>query len=389
MRKKVVSVLDLKQRNQAAILSLLTQQRLSRADIGRALGLTRASVGEHIDQLMEAGRVYERGIGQIKRGRSPVLLDVVADFGFFAGIYLSRGACRFGLVDMKGGVINGGNVADAPDMNAKKVLEAAAEGILSLIKECRLDQEKLVSVGFSAPGPIDVKEGVILTPPGFSHWHGFDVAKQLKEILHRSIVIESNAASQAEAELRFGHGKRCKNFLMLLVDSGGIGGSIVIDGRRVTSTAGFGGEIGHASIKLDGRLCACGNSGCLERYAGISEILRESFSPQDGMYSWQQIVDSAERNDERCIEAIDREAHYLAAALVSYVNVLEPQAIILGGDLLYKPERLTASLNKALSSRAIMRSVHSVDVLPSAQKSGHHILSAVAPAFNRYYEEGL
>jgi len=389
MRKKVVSVLDLKQRNQAAILNLLTQQRLSRADIGRALGLTRASVGEHIDHLMEAGLVYERGIGQIKRGRSPVLLDVVAGFGFFAGIYLSRGTCRFGLVDMKGGVIANGNVSDAHGMDANTVLETAAEGILSLIKECCLVPEKLVSVGFSAPGPIDVKEGIILTPPGFSQWHGIAVAERLRGILHQSVTIESNAASQAEAELRFGHGKRCKNFLMLLVDSSGIGGSVVIDGRRVTSMAGFGGEIGHASIVLDGRLCACGNSGCLERYAGISEILRDCFSPQDGMSSWQQIVDCAEKNNARCIEAIEREAHYLAAAIVSYVNVLEPQAIILGGDLLYKPELLTASLNKALSARAIMRSVHNIDVLPSAQKTGHHILSAVAPAFNRYYEEGL
>ena len=388
MKKEAVNILELKRRNQAAILNLLTRQCMSRSDIARSLGLTRASAGEHIDRLMDEGMVCESGVGQIERGRKPMLFDIVPDYGYFAGIYLSREDCYFGLVDMKGCIILGRSLKDAPIMEPERVLENAATGILSMIEECSLIADKLIGVGFSVPGPVDAKNGVIISPPGFSHWHNVSPSKTLGKFISQPILIENNAASQTMAEMRFGLGRKYKSFLSLLVDSG-IGGGIIINGRRVTGEGGFGAELGHTSIIMDGRLCACGNRGCLERYAAIPEILRDCFSPRDGFNTWQQVVNGAEKNDARCIDAIEREAHYLATAIVNYVNILEPQAIVLGGDLQYKPKRISLLLKEAISARAIMRKVHNITVLPSALEPNHHILSAAATTIDRYYEEGL
>jgi len=388
MKREAVNVLELKRRNQTAILNLLTRQCMSRTDIARVLGLSRASAGEHIDRLMEEGMVRESGIGQIGRGRKPMLFDIVPDYGYFAGIYLSRDACLFGIVDMKGCTIACSSLEDAPYILPDRVLKEVAGKILSMIEENNLAAEKLIGVGFSVPGPVDVKNGVILSPPGFSHWHGVSPHKTLGNFFSQPVLVENNAASQTLAELRFGLGRQYKSFLRLFVDSG-IGGGIIINGRRIAGEGGFGAEFGHTSIIMDGRLCDCGNSGCLERYAAIPEILRDCFSPRDGISTWQQVVDGAEKNDARCIDAIEREAHYLASAIVNYINILEPQAIVLGGDLQYKPERISLHLKKEISSRAIMRNVRSIDVLPSALESNHHILSAAATMLDRYYEDGL
>ena len=122
----------MKANNQRTILNILCQRSLSCAEIARQLGLTRASVCNHVNELISGGIVMETGAeenGEKGRGRKPTLLDINPDYGYVGGLYLSRGTCFIGLTDMKGKVLSSSQVRQAEHSAPTDVLIAAV-GIL-------------------------------------------------------------------------------------------------------------------------------------------------------------------------------------------------------------------------------------------------------------------
>ena len=368
---------DMKKINQNAILRMLYQKNMSSAELSRVLGLTRASVSNHLGELTSDGLVMEVGTGESTRGRKPTLLDINPAYGYVAGLYLSRGTFIVGLTDMKGGVLKSAPVCARTDAVPKDMLDEAIRVLNTLIADVGVPGDKIIGMGVSVPGPVDTLSGVMLTPPGFEKWHNFPIVTTLSSMTGWKVFVENNAISLTLAELRYGHGREISNYIYIVVDSG-IGGGLVIGGHIYRGKSKFGTELGHTSIKMDGRLCVCGNVGCLERYASIPALLAEVFSPNEGVHSWHQVVEAAEAGDERCLRVMDREANYLAIALVNFVNVLEPEAVIFGGHLLHHPARMTWLLHDRIQRHMIMRDIRDIKVLPSALRDDIEVRAAAA-----------
>lgn len=381
---------DMKANNQNAILNILCQHDISCTEIARRLGLTRASVSNHTNELISNGLVLEIGAGESGkkgRGRKPTLLGINQDYGYVGGLYISRGACFVGLTDMKGDVLISAPVQRPADAAPTELLKSAV-GILSeLIIRANVSGERVIGLGVSVPGPVDTVNGIMLSPPDFKKWHNFPLTPLLSSMTGMNVLMENNATSLTLAEMRFGHGRDLHDFVYLVVDSG-IGGGLVIGGKLFKGKNGFGSEIGHTSIMMNGRLCSCGNSGCLERYASIPVLLSEAFSNDEGMDSWRKIVDAAENNDEHCLTVMDREAEYLSTALVDIINVLEPEAVVFGGDLLYKPSLITRLLHDRIKNRMITRGYRDFRILPSALSDETGVQAAATVVLNDFFSRG-
>ena len=213
-----------------------------------------------------------------------------------------------------------------------------------------MDKSKILGIGISSPGPLDCEGGKILNPPQFDRWHGVEISAILSQALDLPAYLEHDVCALALHQLEMGHSR---NFMLVFVDIG-IGAAIMSGGELVGNSRYFTGEVGHTTIRFDGRQCACGNRGCLETYASIPALLEgSSFS------SWRELADSAEQSPE-AQRLVYQEALYLSAGLINLLNLIPVDTIYLSGDICYRYELLAAHLLQEISAKALFGSTDSI-----------------------------
>lgn len=349
---------------------------MSRAEIARRMGLTRAATSLIADELLGEGLIEETTANATRRGRTPVPLTLRQDAGYAVGVYLNRDGCIAGIVDMCGHVLVKERLRLEGTERLEK-LEILAKAVERMQLQARIPREKMIGVGVSAPGPLDGESGIILNPPRFDLWHYTEIGSILQDRLGLPIYLENNASCLA----RYNHGKPeamgSENFLLLLVDSGV--GSGVISGGKVLKGAGyFTSELGHTSIDFRGRSCACGNIGCMEAYAAIPNLLRNT-----PFTSWREVMDQRLDNPG-AMELVELETDYLAAGIANMTNLVSLDTVLLAGDLLYSAAELAPILERKVNSRILRRNILPMRVLPSCSGPDSGVLAAADVAFGRF-----
>lgn len=361
--------------NRKLITGIIHREPVSRAELARKTGLTRAAVSIIVDELISDGIVIEKGVAEAELGRKPVLLDINPDSCYALGLNISRDKCSLGIVNLKGELkarkeIDLSNAADAGE--ALKIIAGEIKGMPF---ETGIAPKKLLGLGISTPGPVDVFSGTIINPPNFDMWKNVNIVGELKKEFPCNILLENNSAALALAEKYYGLGKKFSNFILMVVDTG-IGSGIVINDKLYRGFGGFGGEIGHTSINVNGDLCSCGNVGCLEMYASMPAVLKKAKRIEPGISSWNEIVDRAEAGDKRFLEIVEEEARYLSAGIVNAVNILEIEAVVLTGDICYKHGIIIDSLSRYVNERAMTRKVHRVGLYTSEITKNADVIAA-------------
>lgn len=318
----------MRQKNEKIILSLINNEPLSRAEIAKKTGLTKAAVTIITEDLINRGYITEKNVEVKSVGRNPVMLHINGDSVYVVGINITRTDVTVGITDISGKIVS--EECFDIDVPGKTVcsIEKSVKKQLSLV-----DENKIYKYSVVTPGPVDTRRGIILNPPNFDEWHGFEIVKNIGGMTDKKVVFGNVSAATALAEKYFGAGTNCSDFIALLVDSG-IGSGIVtnnclFDGRS---------EFGHISINHTGKPCRCGNRGCLERYASIPELL------EDTKYdSWKNVV------DDNNYEIIKKEADYLGMAIISACNVFNIEKAVICGDITYKPETIVKLISDKIS----------------------------------------
>ncbi len=334
----------MKDRNIRMILNMVHQNSCCRAEIAKRSGLTRATVSILTDELIRLGLIAEIPDNDFSGvGRCPLKLSVCVDFAYVVGIALERRCYRIGLFDLAGRALeqsdflyNGDDIAE---------MARTVEGYFAAYS-----RERIIGIGVAGPGPVDYREGKFLNPPNFDEWHGCNIVSQLTELTDIPVFLENISNALAVAHKYFGVCREEENYAYILIDDG-IGSGIVVNGNIYRGKSGYGNELGHTSISYNGILCSCGNRGCLECYASIPAILKDS-----GFSSWREAVDSGDNL------IIEREAEYISCAIVNLVNLFDLEKIIIGGDIVYKGEKIVSILEKTISERIITQ--RSLPVVP-------------------------
>jgi glucokinase len=225
------------------------------------------------------------------------------------------------------------------------------------------DQSAIAAVGISAPGPLDVKRGLLLAPPNNPGWIDVPILKRISARFPMPVYLNNDANGCGLAEHRFGAYRGAQN-LIYLTASTGMGAGIIASGRLLQGATDMGGEVGHMVVDMAGPLCPCGRQGCWEVYVGgknIANRLREKIETEaistiilDEAGGKLENIDhrafaaAARQGDPFAVDEWNTYLDRLAQGIGILIQSFNPDVVLLGtiaikeGDWLIKPlqERL-------------------------------------------------
>jgi len=225
-------------------------------------------------------------------------------------------------------------------------LRAVSTAIRGLFTD-RSSQNQISSIGICAPGPLNPTTGVIINPPNLPIWHNYPLAEEMRRVYKVPIRVDNDANAAALAEAKWGAGRGYRNIFYATVGTG-IGTGIILDGRIFHGKTGAAAEGGHLGIDYNGPLCNCGKHGCIETLAAgpaIARRARHKLEQNPKSVLWEmaggdiqavssEMVGRAHAlNDPAAKEVMRETLDLLAYWLGSIIDLLEPDAIVIGGGV--------------------------------------------------------
>lgn len=269
------------------------------------------------------------------------------------GIDIGGTNTKLGLVDKKGNIISqavmhttGYDTVELYGAALKKEIEKLAEGT---------GTDTITAVGMGVPNG-NYYTGEVADAPNLP-WRGkIPFAKIMEEQLGYKVRLTNDANAAALGEMEYGAAKGMKDFIMITLGTG-VGSGFVANGQLIYGHTGFAGELGHAVIERNGRLCNCGNKGCMERYCSATGIVitanellaargdESILRSYGGNLTAKNIQEAAQAGDKLAIEIFEYTGMILGQTLSIAVAIMSPQAIVFfgglakAGDLLFNPVR--------------------------------------------------
>lgn len=235
---------------------------------------------------------------------------------------------------------------------------ALTAAVAKIINELAAGQE-VVGAGIAAAGFIDADQSHIVYAPNLS-WRNEPFKANLEKLISIPVLLENDANAAGWAEYRYGAGVGTKHMVMLTIGTG-VGGAVIADSRMLRGGFGIAGELGHIRLVPNGKLCGCGQHGCLESYGSGSALLksaRELVASGDprgarlaqlernaGQLTGNEVYQAIQEQDPGALELLAELGSWIGQAIGSLVAVLDPEMVVIGGgvsaagDLLLNPIR--------------------------------------------------
>jgi predicted NBD/HSP70 family sugar kinase len=373
------------------ILRALYQRRdMTRSEIIQATGLNPASVSHALRHLLAAGTVVRVGDLQSSGGRKPEVLNLNGEAGYFVGIDLEGHRIRFGLASLIGDI----RYRWEYDLDVGQPLDGDKlfEGIRKVLKSLDAKQmARVLGIGVSYPGLLDRQ--VRLTAVNLG-WHKFPLLEELREKvakhLHSElpVFLESDRHSCVRAERWLGCAQQYDNG-MYVISERGIGIGFFLEGRIVEGSRDMAGEIGHWVIDPAAEdKCNCGKQGCLEAIASSDNIVRQyvARSARPRSLSGLNIHDIYERargGDEAALAVLTRAGKAWGLALSYAINLLNPEIIILGGDLISGEDVLVPIIEEEIRKHALPDLTRDLKIVVSGLGLDIRLKGACSLAFRK------
>jgi len=255
------------------------------------------------------------------------------------GIDLGGTNIKVGLVECDGRVHSTISRATQADQGPAHFFKAAGEMVDDLLRRAGGPRAALVGAGIGSPGPLDLKNGIILKTANLPGWEHVPLRERLASTLRLPVVVENDANAAAYGEY-FATGSVTRNMVLLTLGTG-VGAGVIVDGRVLHGHFDNAGELGHMIVVPGGIPCPCGQRGCLEAYASAGAVARrleaaleagERSSVARGADA-AAIAAAAEGGDALCRRIWDEACFYLAIACINIQHAYNPEVILLGGGM--------------------------------------------------------
>jgi glucokinase len=226
------------------------------------------------------------------------------------------------------------------------ILDAMLGCVDEALESAGVARAEIAAVGIGSPGPLDIKEGVILFSANLNV-RNFPIGPEIAKALGRPVLVRNDVRVGGYAEFRLGAGRGHRHLIAAFVGTG-IGGCMILDGEIVSGATGNAGEIGHMIVKAGGPRCGCGSRGCMEALAsktaiarrvdkavrkGLPTVLGEKMAKKGGRLKSRDLAEAVVARDLVALKEVQRAAHFLGIGLGSLINVFGPEIVIIGGGV--------------------------------------------------------
>jgi glucokinase len=298
---------------------------------------------------------------------------------YAAGIDLGGTFIKAGIVESSGKIIEECKLDTFSNVSPNKVISQIEKAITELSKKFK---NEISGIGIGSPGIV--RDGKVQYPPNFKGWGIVDLKKEIEYKFGKKVSINNDAKCAGLAEIRFGHGKKIKNFIFLTLGTG-IGGAIVIYGSLYTGEKNGAGEFGQVTINFNGPECLGGNQGAVEAYLGRRYFLKNEKKDIKKLGKDIDFIDIyklAKKGNKTARQLFKRYGFYLGVALTNYFNLMDVRTAVLGGGISNAYEYFIKECNKTIKERSLKTIRDNFRVLQSKIHNDAGVLGAAALIFN-------
>lgn len=329
---------DLRRGNRVTVLRrLYFDGPASRLDLAASTGLSPATVGNVISELIRDRVVIETGQLISEGGRPAVLVMVNPAHAGVIGVDVGETGAAIELFDLnlhKLAAVE--KPLRLPQESPQSLVALIAKGVNELIKDAGIPVRHILGIGVGVPGVV-VHDGEEYVHAPSLGWDKVPLLQLMTAALPAPVMLDNGAKTMGRAELWFGAGRDARDLAVVLLGTG-VGAALFNDGTLYRGSTSSAGEWGHTSVVVGGRRCRCGASGCLEAYVGAEAILdrwaQRARKPVRGRKDQRrQIHDllDAARTSKPAADVLDETAEFIGAGVANLVNLFNPECIVIGG----------------------------------------------------------
>lgn len=304
----------------------------------------------------------------------------------YLGIDIGGTAAKFGLVDEGGNILHRGEFSVSFDGYETPILKTVLEKTEYFVASGGLSFRDISGIGVSATGQIDSVNGEVIGSAGhIKNWVGSKIKESFEKKYSIKTVVINDANSAALGEKWIGAGKGYKDIVAITIGTG-VGGGIIVNDKILLGRRGLAGEVGHIVIHGDGMECSCGNTGCLEKYASMTALVRRvsalqkknpSHFPKDfgENINGRKIFDALKGNS-LLEKAVDNWVGDISLGIISLVHIFNPELVIIGGGVSGRKEFIEA-LSKRVNEKIMPRFLEGLEIVPAKLGNDAGLIGAI------------
>ena len=380
--------------NRRIILNLLREHGpVSRAALARLMEVPRGMITSLVNELLDSGLIFEGATTSAPRGRRPTLLHLRSHDRLVVGVNIRASRTVLQLTDF-GGEELARDSFDTPSEPSDFVrLLAERIGLLLAPGDREGDCE---GIGIVVPGMVHRHTGRILNAPTLG-WEDVDVKAAIEAATGLPTQLERDAVACALARMWNSDlpGEQTQNFVYMIV-SEGVGTGLVLNSQPVWGHNYTAGEFGHVPIDVDGPVCSCGSTGCLEAYTSdVATVARYLGFDFEGRSTAVQVKESGlgitdvvargKAGDQAALAALRETGTWLGVGIAGIIKSLDPERIVIGGEITAGWDLVKPWVDRAIEERALIHGTDGTIIETDPTPSETYLRGAsalvVAPAF--------
>ena len=390
------------QLNRKSVIDIIrTQAPINKAEIAKQTGLSIPTVMKITGEFDKNHLIRVMGKGESNGGKRPELLELISDAYYIIGIDIGRSRIKAIVMDLSGKLIVKESVKKGETVPEQQLIERLIDLIGRVVSKSGFAMEHVLGLGIGMPGLLDSEKGTVLFSPDF-HWENVELVRPIEEHFPMYTVLENSNRAMAMGEHWFGAGVESSYFVCVNLGHG-IGSAIVQNGEFYRGSCGSSGEIGHITLEKNGPLCSCGNRGCLEALASANAMAgqaRQAVRAGKGLRMLElaqgdeenidarEVFDAAREGDQTAAEIVDKAIEYIGIGLANYINLLDPDMLILAGGVTNAGDYLMSRLKAVIKARQMKSAGRKVKIRVSKLGGDAAAIGAASIILKQFIESG-
>jgi len=358
---------------------------LSRSQLVARTGLTRSAIRGLVGELAVAGMVSEQGRSRTGTpGRPSPMVRPTAHAAVVLALEIEVESIGAALVGLGGTVFELVRVDRARGQTSVDQISADLVRVAASLRQRHPELDPIIGIGVAIVGVVRRRDGLVTMAPNLG-WLDVPLGDRLAQAFGAGasvrIAVSNEADLGALAEARRGAAVGFDDVVFLSGEVG-VGGGLIVEGRPLSGSAGFGGEVGHMPVNPDGAPCRCGSYGCWETEVGDEALLVRAGHPRDGGRAGvEAVLREAATGSPAALGALDHVGRWLGVGIATLVNVLNPRLVVLGGRFARMHPYVMDAVEAELARRALPASRSLVRVVPATMGADASLIGAGELAF--------